>query len=317
MALVATFAARAGELRLRPRPHADLRAPRGVPAGGGVHRRRPQGDVRLRGQGRSPHRAAARGHRAGRARLRAAPPAGAVEGLVRRAALPLRAPAEGPLPPALAGRRRGARRRRPRGRRRGDRARARLLPRASASTHVDARASTRWATSTAAPPTWRCCASTCSTTPRSSATTFRERVEANPLRVLDSKVDDWQDVIERAPQLTAHLSDESREHVRDRAAPARRARHPLRARARGSCAASTTTPAPRSSSRATALDAAQNAIGGGGRYGKLAEEMGGTPTSGIGFGIGVERVLIACEAEGVSAPPARTCRRVRGERLPR
>jgi len=32
--------------------------------------------------------------------------------------------------------------------------------------------------------------------------------------------------------------------------------------------------------------------------------MGGNPTSGIGFGIGVERVLIACEAEGVSPPPA-------------
>ena len=47
-----------------------------------------------------------------------------------------------------------------------------------------------------------------------------------------------------------------------------------------------------------ALDAAQNAIGGGGRYDKLAEEMGGPPTPGIGFGIGIERVLIACDSEG-------------------
>ncbi len=50
-----------------------------------------------------------------------------------------------------------------------------------------------------------------------------------------------------------------------------------------------------------ALDAAQNAIGGGGRYDQLAEEMGGPPTPGIGFGIGIERVLISCEAEGVLA----------------
>jgi histidyl-tRNA synthetase len=54
--------------------------------------------------------------------------------------------------------------------------------------------------------------------------------------------------------------------------------------------------------QSAALDAAQNAIGGGGRYGKLAEEMGGQPTSGIGFGIGVERVLIALEAEQVAVP---------------
>jgi histidyl-tRNA synthetase len=47
------------------------------------------------------------------------------------------------------------------------------------------------------------------------------------------------------------------------------------------------------------LDAAQNAIGGGGRYDGLVEQMGGKPTPGIGFGIGIERVLIACAAEGV------------------
>ena len=48
-----------------------------------------------------------------------------------------------------------------------------------------------------------------------------------------------------------------------------------------------------------ALDAAQNGIGGGGRYDGLVEQMGGKPTPGIGFGIGIERVLIACAAEGV------------------
>src|SRR5262249_37930945 len=48
-----------------------------------------------------------------------------------------------------------------------------------------------------------------------------------------------------------------------------------------------------------ALDAAQNAIGGGGRYDRLAEEMGGPPTPGIGFGIGIERLLIAADAAGV------------------
>ncbi|HVA52585.1 MAG TPA: histidine--tRNA ligase [Acidimicrobiales bacterium] len=50
---------------------------------------------------------------------------------------------------------------------------------------------------------------------------------------------------------------------------------------------------------ADAFESAQNSIGGGGRYDKLAEELGGKPTSGIGFGSGVERVLLARAAEGV------------------
>jgi histidyl-tRNA synthetase len=48
-----------------------------------------------------------------------------------------------------------------------------------------------------------------------------------------------------------------------------------------------------------AIDAAQNAIGGGGRYDGLVEMLGGDPTPGIGFGIGIERLLIVCDAEGV------------------
>jgi histidyl-tRNA synthetase len=57
---------------------------------------------------------------------------------------------------------------------------------------------------------------------------------------------------------------------------------------------------------AGALDAAQNAVGGGGRYDGLAEAIGGPPTPGIGFGIGIERLLLACDAEEVfeTAAPA-------------
>jgi histidyl-tRNA synthetase len=55
---------------------------------------------------------------------------------------------------------------------------------------------------------------------------------------------------------------------------------------------------------AQALDAAQNGVGGGGRYDGLVEMLGGDPTPGIGFGIGIERVLLACDAEGVFATDA-------------
>ena len=48
-----------------------------------------------------------------------------------------------------------------------------------------------------------------------------------------------------------------------------------------------------------ALGSAQNGIGGGGRYDGMVELLGGPPTPGIGFGLGIERILLACDAEGV------------------
>jgi histidyl-tRNA synthetase len=47
----------------------------------------------------------------------------------------------------------------------------------------------------------------------------------------------------------------------------------------------------------------QSALGGGGRYDGLVELLGGKPTPGIGFGLGLDRVLLALEADGISTPP--------------
>ena len=46
-----------------------------------------------------------------------------------------------------------------------------------------------------------------------------------------------------------------------------------------------------------AIDAAQSTIGGGGRFDGLVEQLGGDPTPAFGFGTGVERILLACDAE--------------------
>ena len=51
------------------------------------------------------------------------------------------------------------------------------------------------------------------------------------------------------------------------------------------------------------LDSAQNALGGGGRYDGLVESLGGPPTPGIGFALGLDRTLLACDDEGVFAAP--------------
>ena len=57
---------------------------------------------------------------------------------------------------------------------------------------------------------------------------------------------------------------------------------------------------------AESLDASQNAVGGGGRYDGLVEALGGKPTAGVGFALGVDRTLLACDAEGVFGPVERT-----------
>ena len=49
-------------------------------------------------------------------------------------------------------------------------------------------------------------------------------------------------------------------------------------------------------------EGAQSALSGGGRYDGLVEEIGGPPTPGVGFGAGIERLLLALEHAGVTAP---------------
>jgi histidyl-tRNA synthetase len=52
------------------------------------------------------------------------------------------------------------------------------------------------------------------------------------------------------------------------------------------------------------LDSAQNALGGGGRYDGLVESLGGPATPGVGFALGLDRTLLACDDEGVFAAPS-------------
>jgi histidyl-tRNA synthetase len=59
----------------------------------------------------------------------------------------------------------------------------------------------------------------------------------------------------------------------------------------------------------TALTSDQaSTVNAGGRYDGLAEALGGQPTPGVGFAMGLDRVLLAIEAEGAPLPPVRTPR---------
>jgi histidyl-tRNA synthetase len=122
------------------------------------------------------------------------------------------------------------------------------------------------------------------------------RAEANPLRILDSRRDDWYEMLERAPQLWEYLTDDAAAHFEK----VQQGLHDLGIEfeiaprlVRGFDYYTGTA----FEFQSGALDAAQNAVGGGGRYDRLAEEMGGPPTPGIGFGIGIERLLLARAAQ--------------------
>ncbi len=128
----------------------------------------------------------------------------------------------------------------------------------------------------------------------------QQRLEANPLRVLDCKRDACRAATEDAPALVDHLCDPCRAHFQrvvdglDALGVGYRFDHRL---VRGFDYYTRTT----FEFASAALESAQNGIGGGGRYDGLVEMLGGPPTPGIGFGIGIERLLLACDAEGVFA----------------
>jgi histidyl-tRNA synthetase len=127
--------------------------------------------------------------------------------------------------------------------------------------------------------------------------------EKNPLRVLDCKRDACRTATEAAPRLVDHLCEPCAAHfARVRAGlDSLGVAYTLQPRlVRGLDYYTRTT----FELAAEALDSAQNAVGGGGRYDKLAEALGGPATPGIGFGMGIERLLLAADAEGVFPGPA-------------
>lgn len=127
-----------------------------------------------------------------------------------------------------------------------------------------------------------------------------ERLELNPLRVLDSRDPRVVEALATGPRLRDVLGDESRSHfgaVLDGLDAAGIPYEVDDTLVRGLDYYTSTTFEYASGT----LDSAQNALGGGGHYDGLVEMCGGPPLPGIGFALGVERILIACESEGILA----------------
>ena len=127
----------------------------------------------------------------------------------------------------------------------------------------------------------------------------QRRIETNPLRVLDSKLESEQGIIAKLPRIADHLCEECAAHYAA-------VKHQLEMRGvfyrenwrlvRGLDYYMRTT------FEITAQGlGSQNAVCGGGRYDGLVELLGGPPTKGIGFAIGEDRLILSLQESGKGA----------------
>lgn len=128
----------------------------------------------------------------------------------------------------------------------------------------------------------------------------KRRLERNPLRLLDCKTESCQPIIAAAPHIQDYLCAECEQHFATLRSYLDALERPYTINHR----------------LVRGLDyytktvfevwaqgiGAQNAICGGGRYDGLAQELGGSPTPGIGFGSGMERLVLAMKEQGIQAP---------------
>ncbi|MCU1502807.1 MAG: hisS [Ilumatobacteraceae bacterium] len=125
----------------------------------------------------------------------------------------------------------------------------------------------------------------------------------NPLRVLDSKREQDAPLIASAPVIADHYSPEAAAHFTAVQTGLGALGIPFDidgTLVRGLDYYRRTT----FEFQGLTLDSAQNALGGGGRYDGLVESLGGPPTHGVGFALGLDRTLLACDDEGVFGAPS-------------
>jgi histidyl-tRNA synthetase len=124
----------------------------------------------------------------------------------------------------------------------------------------------------------------------------RRRIETNPLRVLDSKLEHEQSIIATLPKIGDHLCDDCAKHYTEvkRQLDLRGVKYRENWRlVRGLDYYMRTT----FEVIAQGLGS-QNAVCGGGRYDGLVELLGGPPTKGIGFAIGEDRLILSLQEAG-------------------
>jgi histidyl-tRNA synthetase len=130
----------------------------------------------------------------------------------------------------------------------------------------------------------------------------QRRLHANPLRILDTKNPAMQDLVNAAPQLLAYLGEESLAHFEGlkRILDANNVQYTVNPRlVRGLDYYNRTV-----FEWVTDKLGAQGTVCAGGRYDPLIETFGGKPTPGVGFAMGIERLIELMKAQGEPAEPS-------------
>jgi histidyl-tRNA synthetase len=130
--------------------------------------------------------------------------------------------------------------------------------------------------------------------------TCKDRFERNPMRILDCKSPEDQAIVKDAPEMLDYLCDDCAQAFRDvqEDLTAMGIEYVVNPRIVRGLDYYTK----------TAFEFVSNSIGaqgtvcGGGRYDNLCEELGGPPIPGVGFGLGIERLLMLMDANGVKIP---------------
>ena len=122
------------------------------------------------------------------------------------------------------------------------------------------------------------------------------RAQINPLRLFDDKRTEIKDLMAKAPLLLNYLNKESVQHFESvknilNDIGIKYQINPYMVRGLDYYTGTTF-------EFDHEMLGAQSGIGGGGRYDGLMNSLGGSDVSGIGFGLGVDRILMACQAEG-------------------
>jgi len=130
----------------------------------------------------------------------------------------------------------------------------------------------------------------------------RRRLHSNPLRVLDSKDEGTQKILQEAPRMQNYLDDESRQHFERLCNALTRAGVPFEHNSRlvrGLDYYNATV-----FEWVTTALGAQGTVCAGGRYDGLVEQLGGKPTPAFGFAMGIERLALLLALNGEQPAPS-------------
>lgn len=128
--------------------------------------------------------------------------------------------------------------------------------------------------------------------------TCRERFEHNPLRILDCKVEGCKKIVEGAPRILDYICDDCKAHMTELESLLKRGgiEYVINPNiVRGLDYYTKTV-----FEFVTTALGSQGTVCGGGRYNHLVESVGGKPTPGVGFGLGLERLLMLLDSIGVN-----------------